>query len=164
MGKQQIIATKDEPLNNHGIEQAIIAGKDIRNLALDKVYCSPITRAKDTLFFFNIDKNIPVLFEPRIIEREMGCYEKCPFGNLDWNIFWNYNSKIKYPDCESMEDTYIRVRDFLDELKQNRKDENILLVTHGGISRVIYWYFNGIPKDGQSSNVNENCKIYKYLL
>ena len=48
--------------------------------------------------------------------------------------------------------------------KQKYKHKKILLVTHGGICRSIYWYFNGIPKDGNSSSVNENCKIYEYEL
>ena len=51
---------------------------------------------------------------------------------------------------------------FIDEIKLQNK--NVLLVTHGGISRAIYWYFNGIPKNGNSSNINENCKIYEYDL
>ncbi len=162
MGKNKIIATMDEPLNSHGIEQAIIVGKEIRKLKLDRIFCSPIQRAKDTLHYFNLDNNILVYYEYRIVERNMGNYEKSSFDSLDWDSFWNYNSQIKYPDCESMGSTYHRVKSFLDELKQTHKNENILLVTHGGISRVIYWYFNGIPKDGHSSNINENCKIYEY--
>ena len=76
----------------------------------------------------------------------MGIYENIPFDNLDWNVFWNYNSDRKYPELESMKDVYQRIKEFLDELKKKYKDEKILLVTHGGISRAIYWFFNGIPK------------------
>ena len=46
----------------------------------------------------------------------------------------------------------------------NKDNKNVLLVTHGGISRAIYWYFNGIPENGNSSDINENCKIYEYNL
>lgn len=164
MGKNRIIATMDELLNPYGIEQAIAVGREIRKLKLDRIFCSPIQRAKDTLHYFNLSSSIPVYYEPRIIERDVGNYEKISFDALDWDSFWNYNSQIKYPDCESMSTVYNRVKQFLDELKQDNTDENILLVTHGGISRVIYWYFNGIPEDGHSSNINENCKIYEYHL
>lgn len=61
-----------------------------------------------------------------------------------------------------MADTFFRVSDFINELIE--KDENVLFVTHGGISRAIYWYMNGIPDNGLSSDINENCKIYKYEL
>ena len=113
---------------------------------------------------FDLDKNIPVVIEDRLKERDMGVYENVPFENLDWDVFWNYNSEIKYPGLESMKDVYLRIKDFLDELKKKYKEERILLVTHGGISRAIYWYFNEIPYNGNSFDVNENCKIYEYEL
>ena len=163
-GKNKIIANLDESLNATGIEQAINVGKDIRKLNLDIIFCSPIQRAKYTLKLFNLDKNIPIIYDDRLIERNMGIYENVPFANLDWDVFWNYNSNIKYPELESMKEVYERIKKFIDELKERYFNKNILLVTHGGVSRVIYWYFNGIPIDGNSKNVNENCKIYEYDL
>ena len=164
MGKNKIIATKSEPLNETGIKQAIEVGKEIKKLNISKIYCSPIERAKDTLKLFELNKNIPVIIEERIKERDMGIYEKVPFKQLKWDKFWNYKSDELYPELETMKSVYERISSFLDELKSNTNDDNILLVTHGGVSRAIYWYFNGIPENGNSSNINENCKIYKYEL
>ncbi|MBQ2882596.1 MAG: histidine phosphatase family protein [Alphaproteobacteria bacterium] len=161
MGKNQVIADVKEPLNSNGVLQAQSLHNELSKLKIDKIYVSPIQRALDTLAYFNIP-DIPTIIEPRIEERNMGSYVGVPFKELDWEAFWNYNSNSKYPDCESMSETYDRVSDFLDELII--KNENVLLVTHGGISRVIYWYINGIPEDGHSDNINENCKIYEYDL
>ena len=132
---------------------------ELLQLKLDRVYVSPIQRALDTLSYFDIP-NVPVQIEPRIRERDMGIFSGVPFESLDWDMFWNYNSKNKYFCCESMAETYQRVSEFLDELID--KGEDVLLVTHGGVSRAICWYINGIPEDGHSSNVNRNCKIYEY--
>lgn len=164
MGKNEIIATVDEPLNSNGIQQAINVGKELNNLDIDVIYCSPIKRAKHTLELFNLDKNIPVIIEDRLKERDMGIYEKVPFKELDWDDFWNYNSNLKYLELESMKSVYERITDFLDEIKLKALNKNVLLVTHGGVSRAIYWYFNGIPNNGNSSSVNENCKVYKYTI
>ena len=164
MGKNNIIATEDEPLNEAGIIQAIKVGKEIRKLNVNKVYCSPIQRAKDTLKLFELNTNIPVIIENRIKERSMGKYEKVPFEDLKWDEFWNYNSDKLYPELETMKSVYERILEFLNELKSSKSNDNILLVTHGGISRAIYWYFNGIPENGNSSDINENCKIYSYEL
>ena len=49
MGKNEIIATEDEPLNETGIQQEIKVGKDIKKLNIDKIFCSPILREKHTL-------------------------------------------------------------------------------------------------------------------
>lgn len=162
MGKNNIIATEDEPLNETGKRQAMEVGKEIRKLNIDKIYCSPIERAKNTLKLFNLDGKIPVIIEDRIKERNMGIYEKVPFNELRWDEFWNYNSDKLYPELETMKSVYERISEFLNELKLNHSNDNVLLVTHGGISRAIYWYFNGIPENGNSSDINENCKIYEY--
>lgn len=164
MGKNNIIATEDEPLNETGRKQAIQVGQEIRKLNINKIYCSPIQRAKDTLELFELDKNIPVIIENRIRERDMGIYEKVLFKDLNWDEFWNYNSDKLYPKLESMKNVYERISEFLNELKLSNNDDNILLVTHGGISRAIYWYFNQIPGNGNSPNINANCKIYEYDL
>ena len=160
MGKNEIIATEDEPLNKFGMNQAQKVGKELKKLDIDIIYCSPIERAKHTLKLFDMDKNIPVIIDERIKERNMGIYEKVPFNELDWDVFWNYNSDIKYPELETMKSVYERIKNFIDEITLQNK--NVLIVTHGGISRAIYWYFNGIPENGNSSNINENCKIYEY--
>lgn len=164
MGKNNIIATEDEQLNETGIRQAIEVGKEIRKLNIDRIYCSPIQRAKDTLKLFELDKNIPIIIEDRIKERNMGIYENVSFEELKWDEFWNYNSDKLYPELETMKNVYERISEFLNELKSSNCNDNILLVTHGGISRAIYWYFKGIPANGNSSNINENCKIYSYKL
>lgn len=44
----------------------------------------------------DLDRSIPVLIEDRLKERNMGIYENIPFDNLDWNVFWDYNS-----DCNT---------------------------------------------------------------
>ena len=61
MGKNNLIATDKEPLNENGISQAINIGKNLRKIHIDRIYCSPIERAKHTLELFNLDKNIPIV-------------------------------------------------------------------------------------------------------
>ena len=45
MGQKEIIASEEELLNNNGIEQALKLGNDLKNIKIDKVYCSPIKLA-----------------------------------------------------------------------------------------------------------------------
>lgn len=161
MGKNKIIATESEPLNKNGIHQAIKLGKELKDLDIDEIYCSPIERAKHTLKLFDLDKNIPIIIDERLKERDMEIYEKVSFDDLDWKEFWGYNSELKYPELESMKSVYERICNFLDELKLTNNNTNILLVTHGGVSRAIYWYFNGFDN---SLFTCENCKVYKYII
>lgn len=157
MGKSNVIATTDEPLNSFGIQQAIFLREELLEKNIDFVYCSPIERAKHTLELFDLNKKIPVIIDERIKERNMGIYEKVSFGTLDWQKFWSIHSDLYYSQLESMKDVYKRVSEFLDELKEHNKD--VLLVTHGGIIRAINWYFQGFNNSLSSC---ENCKIYDF--
>lgn len=38
-----------------------------------------------------------------------------------------------------------RVHDFIDEAKVKYKNQNILVVAHGGVSLPFYTYFHGLP-------------------
>ena len=87
MGKNNLIATDKEPLNETEISQAINVGKNLRKFHIDRIYCSPIERAKHTLELFNLDKNIHIVIDNRIKERNMGIYEKIEFSKLDWMCF-----------------------------------------------------------------------------
>lgn len=159
MGKNQIIATEEEPLNENGIKQAMELGKELNKLNIEAIYCSPIERARHTLKLFKLNENIPVMIDHRLKERDMGKYEKVNFADLDWKKFWCYDSDVEYPELESMKSVYERVSNFLDEMKEQNK--NVLIVTHGGVSRAIYWYFNGLDN---SLFTCENCKIYEYKI
>ena len=159
MGKNKLIATEQEPLNEKGIKQATDIGKKLRQLNIEVAYCSPIERAKDTLRLFKLDKKIPIIIDNRLKERDMGKYEKVSFTDLDWEKFWGYDITNEYTELESMRSVYERVSNFLDEIKE--KNANALIVTHGGISRAIYWYFNGFDN---SLFTCENCKIYEYTI
>lgn len=87
MGKNKIIATKEELLNDNGKKQAIKVGKELNKFNINIVYCSPIERTKQTLQLLNLKKEIPTVIDDRLKEREMGRYEKVPFKDINWQFF-----------------------------------------------------------------------------
>ncbi|MCI8347593.1 MAG: histidine phosphatase family protein [Bacilli bacterium] len=161
MGKNKLIASKEEPLNKNGKIQAIRVGEKLRQLDINMVFSSPIKRVIDTLDLFNLDKKIPVFVDKRLEERNMGLYEGVSFEDLDWKEFWSYSSQKKYPELESMKSVYERTVSFLNEIKVKYYDKSILLVTHGGIKRAIDWYCYGIDSTLLEC---ENAKIYEYSI
>lgn len=93
MGRNRIIASVEVPLNDLGRQQAIKLGLELNSKNIDLIYCSPIQRAKNTLKLFKLDKNLPVIIEERIKERNMGIYEKISFDKLNWEVFWGLIQK-----------------------------------------------------------------------
>lgn len=152
----------DEDINETGILQAKKAKEIIRNLDIDLIICSPLLRTRHTCNIININ-NVPVIFDNRIEERNCGIYTGKELGEFYYTDYWNYYSKIKVEGLESIQDLFKRIKDFLDEIKEKYKDKNILLVTHGGVARAIYFYFNELPKDGMIQKFGaSSCEIAEY--
>ena len=57
-----------------------------------------------------------------------------------------------------------RIYNLIDELKERSEKENktFLLVTHGGISRMIHSYFFSETNEEFSSTNIDNCEIREY--
>ena len=62
----------DISLNEKGIEQAIQTKKELDNEKIDLIICSPLKRAKETAQIINENRNIPIIFDDRISERDFG--------------------------------------------------------------------------------------------
>lgn len=152
----------DEDINEIGIEQAQKVKKIIRNLDIDSIICSPLLRARHTCDIINVN-NVPVIYDTRIEERDCGIYTGKEIGEFYNTDFWNYYSEAKVEGLETIEDLFKRVNGFLDEIKEKYKGKNILLVTHGGVARAVYFYFNEIPKDGMIKDYGtKNCEVAEY--
>lgn len=154
----------DIELNSRGIEQA---GKTRENLSkekIDLIICSPLQRAKQTAEVINSERYIPIIFDERISERDVGEFEGRKQEDFDFKRFWSYKSDIKYEKAENIKEFFSRIYAFLDDIKSQYSGKNILLVSHGGVSIPVNCYFNGIPENDELllKLVLENCEYSKY--
>ena len=141
-------------LNHEGIKQAKETALKTRNIKIDKIYCSPLIRAKQTCEEINKYHNVEVLVEEKLIERNFGKYEGKPYSSIDGEKCWNYYDDTYLDEIESLEEVFSRVHSFLEKIKEEIKSKNILIVAHNDIGRAIYCYFNGLPKDGNVRDIN----------
>ena len=154
----------DISLNEKGIEQAIQTKKELDNEKIDLIICSPLKRAKETAQIINENRNIPIIFDDRISERDFGEFEGMPTTEFDFEGFWSYKANKEYSRAENIVDFFNRIYSFLDNLKEEYSDKNVLIVSHGGASIPIKCYFNGIPDDMDSllELCLGNCEIARY--
>ncbi|MBR7101581.1 MAG: histidine phosphatase family protein, partial [Clostridia bacterium] len=57
-----------------------------------------------------------------------------------------------------------RVYSFLNELKEKHPDKTVLLVTHGGVCRVIKTYFEDMTNEEYFNYSQDNCALAVYEL
>lgn len=136
-------------LNEHGREQARKMAQELQGVQFDRVICSPLKRARQTCALIYQGK-VPVEIDERLIERDFGECEGKTRHEFDFADFCSRKMKKNYRGVESIPDVEKRVFSLLDELKQ-QPEQNVLLVSHGGVGCVVMSYFKGIPENGDYS-------------
>lgn len=137
----------DIPLNEKGKEQAYETKSNLENIDFDIIICSPLLRAKQTAEIINSDRNLNIIFDDRLRERNYGEFEGTSKSSFNYNDFWAYNKNLKYSKAENVQDFFKRIYNFLDEIKINYKEKNVLIVCHAGITKAVECYANGMMKD-----------------
>ena len=158
----------DIPLTPKGIEQAHELARKIKEtgIKIDEVLYSPLSRAADTAKIIAEENGLPLTLETRLIEQNFGEYE-----GLEWKkhpgVFHEAKKQFAsdYNGGESMLRLAQRIYNLLDELKSRSQAEEktFLLVTHGGIARMIHSYFYSETNEEFSSTETKNCEIKEYL-
>ncbi len=65
----------DIPLNKKGIKQAYITKKNLDHISIDVIFCSPLKRAKQTAEIINKGRNLEIIYDERLKERNYGEFE-----------------------------------------------------------------------------------------
>lgn len=166
--QRKIQGTSDIELNSTGIKQAEEARKIVKELELDFIICSPLKRARKTAEILNKDKNLEIIYDESFAERNFGNYEGFVIKKDSEDIYnsqalFDLNLDLDINNVEPISKVLERVTKRLDEIKDKYNEKNILIVTHGGVSRAINAYFNGIPEDGIIISANlDNCEIREF--
>ena len=151
---------ENEDLNENGIRQANELKEKIRNINYDIIISSPLLRAKHTAQIINVN-NKEILINDKLKERDPGNLSGKPLTVTNRDEYWNYNTTITYGTSENIRDFFMRVHNFLDDLKKEDY-ESVLIVAHSGVSKAFNGYFEGI-KDGMILDRGlKNCEIKEY--
>lgn len=151
---------EDEDLNENGIRQANELKEKVKNINYDIIISSPLLRAKHTAQIINVN-NKKILINDKLKERDPGDLSGKPITVTNRDEYWNYNTTIRYGTSENIRDFFMRVYNFLDELKKEDY-ESVLIVAHSGVSKAFNGYFEGIKEGMFLDRGLKNCEIKEY--
>ncbi len=114
------------PLTNVGIDQIRVIARQLSEIYVDKIYSSPVYRARQTAEILNEGRGKDIIIDERLNERHFGQLEGKPsFGSK-----WNMQMLIKREYTNGVE-TYEEIRDrmysFVESLPE---DGTFLAATH----------------------------------
>lgn len=136
----------DTKLNEVGRKQALAARPLVDQAKIDLVICSPKSRTALTAHL--AAPHIPIFYDNRLLSRDHGEFEGLRRDEVNLEEYWNINKNIQYKKAESVGHMVKRITSLLEDIKKYHSDKTVLLVTHSGVTRILYYYFNGIPSDG----------------
>lgn len=158
----------DIPLAEEGIRLAKITGDNMRDIPLDFVISSPLTRAVETAKLITAERNIPLFTDDRIIEISFGEWEgecildseKLP-GDFRRLFYEDPLHCMRPPKGETFADVCKRAGDFYASLLANPDYENanILISTHGAAGRCLLTQFYEDKEDIWRGGVPANCAV-----
>lgn len=154
----------DTILDEEGIKQAQTLIEKVKNHNINLIISSPLKRAYETAKIIS-NNNIKIITDDRLKSRNHGEFQGMSRTDMNLQSYWNIKINNKYKYAESVKDLYNRVDSLLQEIKIKYNDKNVLLVTHSGICRILYYYFTEIPEDGDLLGYkSENCSFEEYEL
>lgn len=133
----------DVSLNDTGIVQSRKAGELLKEIKFDSIYISDRKRTRETAEIALNNKGLNLIADKRINEIDFGKFEGKNYEQIQREFpseyeMWNNNWKeFAPPGGESYRQFYNRIKEFLEDIL-HKEQENVLIVTHGGVIRTIY--------------------------
>ena len=128
----------DIGLSKFGEKEAEKLADFFSTSAFDLVYCSDLKRARDTLKPFRQEKQ--AFYTEKLREKSWGKHEGLSFdeiiaaGEIEYREFTEWINAL---DGEEYEPYIKRVQEFFLEYLISQDAQNILVVTHAGVIRVL---------------------------
>lgn len=143
----QTVANKEElyvgisesELTEEGRWQHSAAASKLQDIEINKVISSPRKRCMLLANEICKGRDIKINIDDRIAEIDFGIFEGLSHIDIQkkhpklWKSWLESNGKFAIPDGERVDDFDARVMEFADEVIELGEDDNVVVVTHGGI-------------------------------
>ena len=134
----------DADVSPDGEKQLELLSLRFRNMPIDRVYTSPLTRARRTAEAVARYHNVEILEEPDLLEIDCGAMENLLLPEAAQMFpevarHWDETPDLcHFPNGETMEQVYERSNRALDKIIAENLGRQVVVTTHGGVLRNLY--------------------------
>jgi len=132
----------DTPLTDLGREQARALAKRLKGYGISAIYTSDLSRAFETAKIVGEEIGIEPIPDRRLREIDLGGWSGLTRDEViarypeEWKR-WSEGEDIDHAGGESFERFWGRVREAIDEIIERHQGETVLIVAHGGVTRIL---------------------------
>ena len=144
---------KNVALTEHGRRQLDLVAERLAGVRLDAVWSSDLDRCRYGAVQLTAPRKLSVVFSERLRELHAGDWEGLAWEELqrlyptEWQARLNDIVAYRIPGGESFHDAARRVLPEVGRLLDSHPGQNVALVAHGGVNRIILLDALGAPLD-----------------
>ena len=166
------------PLNRIGLSQARELAKEIKPLSPDKIFTSPLSRARQTAEAINQECNSEIEVREGMNNIELGPWEGKAKEYIaekypeQWQLWLNEPEKMMVPGMEPLDKVQQRAHADLNDIIQHYSGKTIIIVSHRAVLkpliacciRINKPYFWRIHLDTASYSIMHFDKLRGFIL
>lgn len=129
----------DIGLSSLGLTQAQELKDELNMDLFDAIYCSDLRRTKDTLHAFYKDDSI--IYTQKIREKSWGRHEGLNYDQIvvmEGQDYQDFTQWLALLDGEPYDKFIGRIKEFFFDFLPRQKHEEVLVVTHSGVIRILF--------------------------
>ena len=138
-------------LNERGRAQAQALAEELAAHAIATVVSSPLERTRETAEVVAKPLGLAVEIDPELTEIDCGEWTGMSFdamrGDPVWKEFHTFRSTLSPPGGETMLAAQLRAIGVVTRLRERRPGQEVVVVTHGDVVKVVLAHFLGVPLD-----------------
>ena len=145
----------DSPLTERGRTQSAALADALAETAFDRIVATPLSRSLDTALVIARRRKMPVDVVTDLVEIDVGDRTGKTFDEVRGLPNWRDDGFVAWPGGETLEHVLERALRAMRRLHRETPGGRILVVGHGGVTRILASHYLGIlPKLDGSRQTN----------
>jgi probable phosphoglycerate mutase len=144
-------------------------GEWMKNVPFDHIYSSDSLRARQTAEAITQYSGDTLQFDQRIREKNLGVFEGLTSIEARerhpeiYRLFKTGGANYVIDEGESTQQVLDRALEFIEEIRLRHPEQRVVMVTHGGVVRVLMKHTLGLSLDAPTSFLIKNTGIFRLV-
>ena len=159
----------DSDLTPKGESQIKALGERMKKVPFDYLYCSDSGRARKTADAISKNTGHTLNFDKRLREKNLGIFEGLTSEEAReqypeiFQLFKTAGANYVIDQGESTQQLLDRALEVIEEIRIRHPQKVTVLVTHGGVVRVLMKHVLGVPLDAPTQFMISNTGIFRLV-
>ena len=167
--QQRMQGHSNSDLSEEGRAQIESLGQWMKNVSFDHIYSSDSLRARQTAEAITKYSGHTLKIDQRLREKNLGVFEGLTTEEAKerhpeiFRLFKTAGSNYVIDEGESTQQLLDRALEFIEEIRLKHLDKRVVLVTHGGVVRVLIKHTLGLSVGSPTRFLIKNTGLFRLV-